>query len=106
MAIQLADVWYGTERSQDAINIYAGLAVQDDGPWAALAKLRLAEIALADRRPEDGLLWCNKLLNRAPLLPERDVLKLMGDAYLQTGQLRLAAQCYAGKRPDTQTMSP
>ncbi len=71
------------------------------GPWAVRAQLRLAELALRDKRPDECLKLCQKVLSSADAAAAGDATRLMGQAYTQKGDHASAARCFAGKPPGT-----
>jgi hypothetical protein len=76
------------------------LARSDLGRWAAESRLRLAEIALLDDRPQEALQACRKLLEDKQPVKRETVLPLMGQAYEKAGEYRQAARCFAGQLPE------
>lgn len=63
------------------------------------AGMRLAELALAERNTDDCLGICRKLLSEAEKADAAAILRLMGQAFEQTGDHQQAAQCFAGRPP-------
>jgi len=63
------------------------------------AGMRLAEIALADKRIDECLSTCRRLLTNADKSETSAILRLMGQAFEQAGEHKRAAQCFAGKPP-------
>ncbi|HKI37921.1 MAG TPA: tetratricopeptide repeat protein [Gemmataceae bacterium] len=82
-----------------ARKLYLPLSKMEGSRWAASAQLRLAEIALQTRRPQETLQLCRKLLADKQA-PQRDVLLLMGRAYEEAGEPRKAASCFKGEVPE------
>jgi tetratricopeptide (TPR) repeat protein len=99
MNLALADVAFSSGQTNKAVARLTELAKQSDNPWAPVAMLRLAEMALRERRNEDCLHWCRSAAESQDARVCRDALKLMGRTYEQLGQHKLAAACYAGQIP-------
>jgi tetratricopeptide (TPR) repeat protein len=100
MAFVLGDFLAGAEQQRDrARQLLTSVAEMENSKWTARARLRLAEIALDDKRPDDAVRWCKRaILTRAGAdIPA--VLKVMGRAFEQLGDFAQAARCYAGKMP-------
>lgn len=71
------------------------------GPPAVRAQLRLAEIALKEKRPDECLKLCQKVLASADASAAGDATQLMGQAYTQKGDHASAARCFSGRPPGT-----
>ncbi|MCY2991660.1 MAG: tetratricopeptide repeat protein [Planctomycetota bacterium] len=91
----LADYVYSSGDWKAAIAPLSSLATAGTDRWTMLARLKLAEYALADNRPQDCLTACCELLreSRSPTVSHAWVL--MGQAYEQQGKYKEAARCYA-----------
>lgn len=70
---------------------------EDDGT-GAWAGLRLAEIALQQRRIGESIARCRALLDN-PAAKREAVLNLLGLSYEAKGDYRSAAECFAGRVP-------
>lgn len=66
-------------------------------PWSIPAGLRLAASELSAGHTDECLVTCRDLLKRDT--DRAPILRLMGSAYEQAGDLAKAAQCYAGNVP-------
>jgi len=93
----LADYSYSSGDRSEAIKRLASLAGTGSGRWASLARLRLAENALEEERPQDCVTECLKLLRQPSSDISNDVLRLMGRAHEQAGDYEQAVLCYDGK---------
>jgi tetratricopeptide (TPR) repeat protein len=69
------------------------------GPRAARAELRLAELALKQKRPDECLTRCRKVLSAGDTSTGGDAVRLMGQAYTQKGDHAAAARCFSGRPP-------
>jgi tetratricopeptide (TPR) repeat protein len=99
MNADLAEYLYASGQRPAARQRFEALAAAT-GPHALRAEMRLAELDVLDRQPDECLKRCRKLLreNRAADVPA--LLRLMGKAYDQKGEYGRAARCYAGQVPD------
>ena len=68
------------------------------GKKAAQAEQRLAWLDLLDRRADDCIQRCRKLLPTTPG-DKKELLTLMGKAYTLKGDFPRASECFAGKIP-------
>jgi tetratricopeptide (TPR) repeat protein len=100
MSFQVAEDLYKHGKRAEARQLYLPLAKSDLGRWAAESRLRLAEIALLDDRPQEALQACRKLLEDKQPVKRETVLLLMGQAYEKAGEYRQAARCFAGQLPE------
>jgi tetratricopeptide (TPR) repeat protein len=101
MTFILAEALYTADRREAALQLFASLASKETTKWVPRALLRLAEITLQEKRPQDCLTWCRKLLQQPGAADATLILKLMGKAYEQLGDHRRAARCYMGQLPDS-----
>ena len=100
MTFVLGDALYQAEQRNEARQLFLTLAGSTAGPWHRRARLRLAEIALQEKHPDDCLANCRLLLTD-PTFPDLvEVLRLMGRAYEAVGDHRQAARCFAGLLPE------
>ena len=60
----------------------------------------LPEFALQDKRPNDCLQQCARLRRLKSDDDPVQLLKLMGEAYVQLGNSRQAARCFGGLMPE------
>jgi tetratricopeptide (TPR) repeat protein len=97
MSFVLADLLITTSQRDRARELLIPVANANIRTWTARAQLRLSEIALDEKKPDECLAWCRRLQDgnevEAPT-----VEKLMGRAYERKGDHRRAAQCFAGQR--------
>jgi hypothetical protein len=100
MAYELADYLRSVGKIEPARATFLALADSKDSKWAPRAKLRLAEQALASKAPQDCLRWCQELLDQPGDLPIAVILQVMGRAYEQSGDHRMAANCFSGRAPE------
>jgi hypothetical protein len=100
MSYEVAEDLYQRNRREEARKLFLPLAKGDDRRWAAEAQLRLAEIALAEKRPNETLQTCRRLLEDKQAGKRETVLLLMSKAYEMTGEYRKAAHCLEGKVPE------
>jgi tetratricopeptide (TPR) repeat protein len=100
MAYEVAEDLYRHEKRTEARKLYLPLSKAEGGRWAAPARLRLAEIALLDDRPQEALQACRKLLEDKQPVKRETVLLLMGQAYERAGEYRKAADCFKGQVPE------
>ena len=73
--------------------------VKGGSPRTRAAEMRLAEIDLADRKPDDCLKRCRRLYQDMPK-EGRILLLLMSRAYTLKGDTARASRCAAGDLPD------
>ncbi len=100
MSYILAESLYTADRRDAALQRFAALAGNEKSQWGPRALLRLAEITLQEKRPQDCLTWCRKLLQQPGATDAATILKLMGKAYEQLGDHPRATRCYMGQLPD------
>ncbi len=100
MAYEVAEDLYKHDKRTEARKLYQPLSKTEGGRWAAASRLRLAEIALLDDRPQEALQACRKLLDDKQPVKRETVLLLMGQAYEKAGEYRKAADCFKGQVPE------
>ncbi len=106
LSLSLAEAWYGrgnsaptADKREAAVNLYKKLAAGGPASEARRARLRLAEIALQEKKPQDCLKSCRELLQEKFGADVPAVLRLMADAYEQTGDRDKAIRCLSGQLP-------
>ena len=99
MTYAVAEDYFARNQRLSAFALFRALA-KDEGKLAGTAKLRLAEIALRENKPQDCLAWCRRLLAEKPPVDRTTLLNLMGQAYEAVGEHRKAAVCFAGQEPE------
>jgi tetratricopeptide (TPR) repeat protein len=99
MALFLAEYWSQINRTAAARDLLARVVATGDARWIGRAQLGLAEIALREKRPEDALKWCRAMVDQGHGTDLAPILEVMGRAYEQLGNYRLAARCYSGEYP-------
>jgi TolA-binding protein len=99
MTYSLADYWLTIDKKPAAVGLLASLAGSRDRRWAPRARLRLAEIALEEKQPEQCLLWCRQLLREPNPKELPAIWRLMGRACEQKGDHARAASYYRGEMP-------
>jgi tetratricopeptide (TPR) repeat protein len=98
MRFAMAENLLRERKPQDAELLLMDLSLNGEGAIQAKSRMRLAEIALNNNRPEDCLSACRDLF--ATTSPDKQaLLRLAGRAYEQLGQNALAAECYRGRLP-------
>jgi hypothetical protein len=100
MGYEVAEDLYRHEKYQAARKVYLPIAGPGGGKWAALAELKLADIALREKRPKEALETCRRLLGEKQPVKRETVLLLMSRAYEDLGEYRKAAHCLEGKVPE------
>lgn len=100
MAYAVAEEYLARDRRDSAAQLYAVLARGEGSKLAGTAKLRLAEIALQEKKPTDALALCRKLIDEKQPVNRTALLSLMGQAYEMAGDHRRAARCFAGEVPE------
>jgi tetratricopeptide (TPR) repeat protein len=101
IAFALADTLRERNRHDEAGQCFLALTKADHGPWSAQAQLRLAAMALQDRRADECLSWCKKLLeSKTPAVEKNAILALVGRAYESKGDSARAAMAFSGKVPE------
>ena len=78
---------------------YLAVAAAGPGEPGAIARFRLAGLALRAGSPDDCLALCRTVIDSAGV-DRRELLRLMGRAYERKQQPLLAAQCFAGTFPE------
>jgi tetratricopeptide (TPR) repeat protein len=70
-----------------------------DSRYSQTAQLRLAELDLQEKHPDDCLKRCRRVLSATPKAIPLNLLTLMGRAYNQKGDSDRASRCFAGEVP-------
>jgi tetratricopeptide (TPR) repeat protein len=99
-AYLLAESLAAAENHEEARRLVSSVVQRSDGQWAARSRLLLARISLKEQHGDECLRWCRKMLSDPKQSNDAEVLKLMGQAYEQTGDTKRAAQCFAGRVPE------
>jgi tetratricopeptide (TPR) repeat protein len=98
MAFDVAE-WYDLLAQNDpARQRYLAIAVSDPRGLGPKAELRLAEMALREKKVDECLRRCRGLLARDGV-ERAAVLAVMGRGYEQKKNYRAAADCFAGRVP-------
>lgn len=91
--------WYDLlDRRNDARQRYLAVAVIDPKGYGPSAELKLAEMALRERKADECVRRCRALLAREGT-DRAAVLAVMGKGYELTRNYRAAADCFAGRVP-------
>jgi tetratricopeptide (TPR) repeat protein len=77
---------------------FIAAAAADGGGYGDRARVRLAEIALADGRADECVRLCRQVLTRDHE-DRPTVLRLLGRGYERLNRPRAAAECFAGRLP-------
>jgi tetratricopeptide (TPR) repeat protein len=98
MKFSIASRELAHDRTDEAVKIWKELSDHGSEIWSNRAKLRLAERSLAGDRAQECVDICHSI--RAGVgVTKKEMLKLMGRAFEQLGDDRLAARCFAGHLP-------
>jgi tetratricopeptide (TPR) repeat protein len=89
---------------ESATNLLAQVGESLDAQVYDLAVLELAEIAATKRQWQRSIALCLQLLRKPHARARTKALKLLGRAFEQLGEYRLAALCYAGRVDDLQRL--
>jgi predicted Zn-dependent protease len=100
MSYEVAEDLWRKDKRDGARKLYQSLAQGESARWTAEARLKLADLALKDNRPQEALQACRKLLQDRQPVKRETVLLLMGEAYQQAGEYRQAARCFSGQLPE------
>lgn len=98
MTFSLADLDIENGRSDAAKERWTVLITGTSPVWSNRARMRLAETALNEGKPEDSLEQCRAIVNQEGIAV-RDLHRAMGRAYEAMGNDASAARCYAGQPP-------
>jgi len=96
----LAESLFAADKREAAAKLLLSLAASDRTLWAVRARLRLAQAALQEKRPEECLTWCRQVLREGQPASEPAVLQLMGEAFALKGDHGQAARCFSGQKPE------
>jgi tetratricopeptide (TPR) repeat protein len=77
---------------------FTAVAAADGGEYGDRARVRLAELALADGRADECVRLCRQVLARDHE-DRTTVLRLLGRGYERLNRPRAAADCFAGRLP-------
>ena len=86
-------------RQRVAIAASNGIVVGLSGGIDSAVVVRLAQIALTEKKPQDCLKCCRELLQEKSTVDVATVLRLMAGAYEQTGERDKAIRCLSGELP-------
>ena len=98
MKFAIAEQQLRDQPSGTAKLVWEKLADSGAGVWQHKARLRLAQLTLADGAWKACLTHC-RALSDATGVSRQETLQLMGRAYELSGDDSLAAECYAGRLP-------
>lgn len=98
MMFEAAERYDQLDFREEARKRYSVVAVIDREEWGLKAELRLADLAVRDRRGQECVSRCRALIGRKGI-DTSEVLALMGRGYEFLKQYRLAADCFAGRVP-------
>jgi tetratricopeptide (TPR) repeat protein len=99
MAYVLGEYVFTADNRGRARQLFSSVVTMQRPPWTHRAQLKLAELALLDKRPQECLQRCRQVLEEHPSADVSNTLKLMGRAFDQLGDHRQAARCFAGRMP-------
>jgi tetratricopeptide (TPR) repeat protein len=100
MMVTLAEYYYTADKKNEAVRLLSTLSQTESAKWQVTAKLRLAEIALKEQKPQECLDQCRVLLTDKKAQDKIPILNLMGKAYEVNGDHQRAARCFAGQTPE------
>jgi predicted Zn-dependent protease len=98
LTLGTAEHLFAAGDTKGAKSRFTAVAAADGGEHGDRARLRLAEIALADGRADECVLFCRVVLKR-DYEDRTTVLRLLGRGYEQLNRPRAAAECFAGRLP-------
>lgn len=99
LTLALAEEYWASEKIEAALGLFQKMVAGGPSSGARRARLRLAEIALAQKKPQDCLKCCRELLEEKAEVDVPAVLRLMARAYDQTGEHDKAIRCLSGQVP-------
>jgi tetratricopeptide (TPR) repeat protein len=99
LALALADAYSTLDRRDAAVKMYRRVIEGGVSRGARRARLRLAEIALSEKKPQECLKSCRELLQEQAGVDVPVVLRLMAGAYEQLGERDKAIRCLRGELP-------
>lgn len=99
LSLSVAEAYWAADKRKAAVDAYRKLLAAGPSSGARRARLRLAEIALAEKNPQDCLKGCRELLQEKSGVDVAAVLRMMAAAYEQLGQRDKAIRCLSGELP-------
>ena len=99
LTLALAEAYSTLDRHEAAIKMYRRVIEGGVSNGARRARLRLAEIALGEKKPQECLKSCRELLQQKVGVDVPVVLRLMAAAYEQLGERDKAIRCLQGELP-------
>ena len=99
LTLELAEEHWSADKTEAALPLYQKLIAEGSSNEAKRARVRLAEIALVEKKPQDCLKCCRELLQEKAGVDVAAVLRLMAQAYEQTGEHDKAIRCLSGQLP-------
>lgn len=99
LTLELAEEHLSANKAASALPLYQKLIAEGPTNEAKRARLRLAEITLAEKKPQECLKCCRELLQEKYGVDAAEVLRLMAKAYEQTGEHDKAIRCLSGQLP-------
>lgn len=98
LALAIGEQLYATGEKTAAKGRFTAVAASDGGQKGDRARLRLAEIALADGNADECVRLCRQVAARDNE-DKTVVLRLLGRGYERLNRPRAAAECFAGRLP-------
>lgn len=95
----LAEAYWSANKNEAALRLYQKLIAEGPSNGARRARLRLAEIALAEKKSQECLKSCREMLQEKAGVDIPVVLRLMAQAYEQLGEPDKAIRCLSGQLP-------
>ncbi len=99
LALELAEEHWAADKPETALPLYQKLIAEGSSSEAKRARLRIAEISLAEKKTQDCLKSCRELLQEKSGVDVPAVLRLMAQAYEQNGEHDKAIRCLSGQLP-------
>ena len=99
LTLELAEEYWAANKPGAALPLYQKLVAGGPSNEGKRARLRLAEIALAEKKTQDCLKCCRELLQEKTGVDVPTVLRLMARAYEQNGEHDKAIRCLSGQLP-------
>jgi len=99
LTLELAEEHWAADKLEAALPLYQKLIAGGPSKEGKRARLRLAEIALVEKKPQDCLKFCRELLQEKAGVETPAVLRLMAQAYEQKGEHEKAIRCLSGQLP-------
>jgi tetratricopeptide (TPR) repeat protein len=99
LTLELAEEHWMADKPEAALPLYQKLIAGEPTKEGKRARLRLAEFALAEKKTQDCLKFCRELLQEKAGVDVPAVLRLMAQAYEQTGEHEKAIRCLSGQLP-------